>query len=192
MFCSQQVKSFNVPITYYINDRPFTFLVQAQADPVSLELSTKILRFAFTDDSNDTEMSVKQTLEVTNQGNAPAKFSWENISKIYVPSPLSDIVPPGESRKVTVVFNPPGPRVDEETLTMKIEDGAEEELRCVGAVNESKCIFLEKMLNFGNTHVGIRTKDQTITIKNQMRTSAVFNVENDDSEMMIQPRKGRI
>jgi len=66
VFCSQQVKSFNVPITYYINDRPFTFLVQAQADPVSLELSSKILRFAFSDDSNDTEMSVKQTLEVTN------------------------------------------------------------------------------------------------------------------------------
>ena len=29
VFCSQMVKSFNVPITYYINDRPFTFLVQA-------------------------------------------------------------------------------------------------------------------------------------------------------------------
>ena len=27
VFCSQTVKSFNVPITYYINDRPFTFLV---------------------------------------------------------------------------------------------------------------------------------------------------------------------
>jgi hypothetical protein len=88
------------------------------------------------------------------------------LSKIYVPSPLSDVVPPGESRKVTVLFNPPGPRVDEETLTMKIEDGADEELRCVGTVTESKCVFLEKQLNFGNTHVGIRTKDQTITIKN--------------------------
>ena len=49
---------------------------------------------------------------------------------------------------------------------MKIEDGADEELRCVGTVTESKCVFLEKQLNFGNTHVGIRTKDQTITIKN--------------------------
>jgi len=153
------VKSFNVPITYYINDRPFTFLVQAQADPVSLELSSKILKFAFSDDSHDTEMSVKQTLEVTNQGNAPAKFYWENLSKIYVPSPLSDIVPPGESRRVTVLFNPPGPRVDEETLTLKIEDGADEELRCIGQVTESRCGFQEKQLNFGNTHVGIRTKD---------------------------------
>jgi len=75
-------------------------------------------------------MSVKKVFEVTNQGNAPARFSWENLSKIYVPFPLSDMVPPGESRKVTVLFNPPGPRVDEEVLIMKIEDGADEELRC--------------------------------------------------------------
>lgn len=83
-----------------------------------------------------------------------------------MPSPLSDVVPPGESRRVTVLFNPPGPRVDEETLTLKIEDGADEELRCIGQVTESRCGFVEKQLNFGNTHVGIRTKDQTITLKN--------------------------
>lgn len=29
VFCSQKVKTFNAPITYYINDRPFNFLVQA-------------------------------------------------------------------------------------------------------------------------------------------------------------------
>jgi len=137
-------------------------------------------------------MSVKQTFEVMNQGNAPAKFHWENLSKIYVPSPLSDVVPPGESRRVTVKFTPPGARVDEETLTMKIEDGADEELRCVGTVTESKCMFIEKQLNFGNTHVGIRTKDQTITLKNQMRTAAVFFIDNDDEEIIIQQKRGRI
>jgi hypothetical protein len=45
VFCSQSVKSFSAPITYYINDRPFNFLVTAQADPVSLELSKKKLNF---------------------------------------------------------------------------------------------------------------------------------------------------
>lgn len=29
VFCSQSVKSFSAPITYYINDRPFNFLVTA-------------------------------------------------------------------------------------------------------------------------------------------------------------------
>jgi len=53
VFCSKTVKIFNAPITYYINDRPFTFLVQAQADPVSLELSKKVLKFSFPDDNID-------------------------------------------------------------------------------------------------------------------------------------------
>ena len=151
------VKAFNAPITYYINDRPFSFLVQAQADPVSLELSTKQMKFQFSDDSMD--MFVKQTLQVTNYGNAPARFTWHHPSKIYIPNPLSDEVPAGGSKEVEIVFNPPGPRVEEELLLMKIEDGADEELRCLGQVNESKCIFLEKQLNFGNVHVGLRTKD---------------------------------
>lgn len=75
---------------------------------------------------------------------------------------------------------------------MKIQDGADEELRCIGNVTESKCVFLEKALNFGNTHVGIRTKDQTITLKNLMRTPAVFHIENNDDEIVIQHKKGRI
>lgn len=45
VFCSQTVRSFSAPITYYINDRPFNFLVTAQSDPVSLELSKKKLHF---------------------------------------------------------------------------------------------------------------------------------------------------
>jgi hypothetical protein len=40
-----------------INDRPFTFLVTASADPVSLTLSKKTLKFNFNDESM--EMSVK-------------------------------------------------------------------------------------------------------------------------------------
>jgi len=138
------------------------------------------------------DMFVKQTLQVTNYGNAPARFSWNFPSKIYVPSPLEDEVPAGGSREVEILFNPPGPRVDEELLLMKIEDGADEELRCLGQVNESKCVFLEKQLTFGNVHVGLRTKDQTIQIKNQLKTTAIFHVENDDPELTIMPRKGRI
>ena len=120
-----------MPITYYINNRPFTFLVQAEAVAVSLELSTKVLTFEFSEDTNDTEMPVKKVLEVTNHGNAPARFSWEN-SKIYMPFPLSDIVPPGESRQVTVDFigkrfNKSGHLNDEEVYIEKIEDRNDED-----------------------------------------------------------------
>jgi hypothetical protein len=67
---------------------------------------------------------------VTNNGNAPAKFSWKHSGKIFVPNPERDEVPAGECRKVEVTFFPPGPKIDDDILTLKIEDGADEELRC--------------------------------------------------------------
>lgn len=74
IFCSQTITQFSAPITYYINDRPFNFLVTAQAEPASLELSKKNMKFNFSDDSMD--MFVTQTLNLTNFGNATAKFNW--------------------------------------------------------------------------------------------------------------------
>jgi hypothetical protein len=128
VFCSQKPKHFNAPVTYFINDRPFTFLVTASADPVSLELGKKVLKFSFQDESMD--MSVKQTVHVTNNGNAPARFNWVHPSSVFVPYPLTDVVPPGEFKKVDIVFNPAGPRTDDETLLMQVVDGQDEELRC--------------------------------------------------------------
>jgi hypothetical protein len=181
VFCSQTVKSFSGPITYYINDRPFNFLVTAQADPVSLELSKKKLQFNFNEDSM--EMSATQSLMLTNYGNAPAKFTWQHPSQTFIPKPMTDDVPAGSSLKIDVVFNPNGPKSDEETLFLKIQDGETEELKCSGQVAEAKCIFLEKQLDFGNVHVGLQAKDRTIHIKNQLRTPAIFHVQCDEKEL---------
>jgi hypothetical protein len=164
VFCSQTVKVFNAPITYYINDRPFSFLVQAQADPVSLEMSKKVLKFAFNDE--ETKMYYSQPLVLTNNGNADAKFKWKDTSRIFVPEPLEGIVKKGGHLECKITFYPPGPKIDDETLTLKIGDGNDEELKCQGFVVESKCAFVEKQLDFGNVHVGLRTKDHTITLKN--------------------------
>jgi len=138
--------------------------VTAQADPVSLELSKKKLQFEFKDESM--EMSATQSLMLTNYGNAPAKFTWQYPSQVFIPNPISAEVPAGSSLKVDVVFNPNGPKSDEEVLFLKIQDGESEELKCSGAVAEAKCVFLERTLDFGNVHVGIPAKDRTIHIKN--------------------------
>lgn len=164
VFCSQTVKAFTAPITYYINDRPFNFLVTAQADPVSLELSKKQLRFTFDDDSM--EMCARQTLMLTNYGNAPASFTWQVPGTQFQPSPMADVVPAGSTNKVEITFNPSGPKTDEETLFLRIQDGQTQELRCSGIVNESKCVFMEKQLDFGNVHVGLAAKERTLHIKN--------------------------
>ena len=109
-----------------------------------------------------------------------------------MPKPVSDEVPAGSSLKVDVVFNPNGPKTDEEVLFLKIQDGESEELKCSGQVTEAKCIFLEKQLDFGNVHVGLQAKDRTVHIKNQLRTPAIFHVQCDAKELQIFPLKGNI
>jgi hypothetical protein len=42
---------------------------------------------------------------------------------------------------------------------MKIEDGNDVVVRCTGVVNDAKCVFLEKELDFGNVPVGIKSKE---------------------------------
>lgn len=95
---------------------------------MSLQLSKKVLKFQFNDENTD--MSVIQQITVTNYGNASAFFTWQHPSNVFIPSPLSDEVPPGKSKQVQITFNPPGPKVDDEILLLKIKDGATEELRC--------------------------------------------------------------
>jgi len=118
-----------------------------------------VLHFGFSDESM--EMSVTQSLTVTNYGNAPAKFSWHYPSKVFIPYPVTDTVDAGSSKTVQITFNPPGPKCDDELLLLKIQDGDknDEELRCKGSVLESRCVFLEKQLDFGNVHIGLKAKD---------------------------------
>ena len=91
-----------------------------------------------------------------------------------MPSPLSAQVAAAGSLKVDVTLNPNGPKSDDEVLMLKIQDGETEELKCSGLVTESRCVFLERQLDFGNVQVGLEAKDRTLHIKNQMRTPAIF------------------
>lgn len=159
VFCSQTTKTFSAPITYYINDRPFNFLVQAQADPVVLDVSKKVLRFEFSDENMD--MSVTEQLVISNHGNAAARYRWQvPQSMAFVPDPAIDEVAAGSSKSVQVTFRPTGQRSEEELLILQIEDGNSVDVRCQGIVNEAKCNFVEKQpLDFGNIPVGLRAKD---------------------------------
>lgn len=153
-------------VTYFINDCiSFKFLVTAQAELVNLDVSKKILKFNFPDDNTD--MSIAENIVVTNNGNATAKFTWRyNENGHFIPSPVEDRVEAGSSKIVKVTFTPPGPKPEDEILTMKIEDGNSYDLKCQGFVNDSKCAFIEKSLEFGNVPVGIKARDQIVNIKN--------------------------
>jgi hypothetical protein len=77
-------------------------------------------------------------------------------------------------------------------MFLEIEDGKKMEIKCQGIVNEAKCQFTDKMVDFGNIPVGLKAKDQTVHIKNQMRSTAVFHVEPTSEELTISPMRGKI
>jgi len=191
VFCSENTKTFSAPITYYINDRPFSFLVQAQADPVVLDVSKKVLRFEFSDENMD--MSVTEQLVISNHGNASAKYTWHvPPSRAFIPEPGVDEVAAGSSKTVAVTFRPTGQKSEEEVLGLQIVDGTGVEIKCLGIVNEAKCAFVEKQLDFGNIPVGLKAVEQSLHIRNQMRATAIFHVECHSPELTITPMKGRI
>lgn len=110
-----------------------------------LDIQKKIIKFAFSDDTTD--MNISETLTITNNGNATAKFKWftnPQAPGLFVPFPLEDEIPSKSSKTAKITFTPNGPKPDDETLTMKIEDGFNVDIKCSGIVNDSKCIFLEK------------------------------------------------
>lgn len=138
-------------------------------------------------------MSVSEELIITNNGNATAYYKWShNPSKVFVPYPIEDEVAAGSTKKVKVTFNPPGPKCDDEDIILKIEDGTQLGIRCIGQVNEARCVFMEKQLDFGSVPVGLKTKDQTIHIKNQLRTQAVYQIINNNDFLTIYPMDGKI
>lgn len=75
---------------------------------------------------------------------------------------------------------------------LQIEDGNSVDVKCQGIVNEAKCTFIEKQLDFGNIPVGLPLDGQTLHIKNQMRSTAIFHVECNNQEINIHPKKGKI
>ena len=58
-----------------------------------------------------------------------------------------------------MTFRPSGQRSEEESMILKIEDGHNVEVRCVGVVNEAKCTFIEKHVDFGSIPVGLPAKN---------------------------------
>jgi hypothetical protein len=75
---------------------------------------------------------------------------------------------------------------------MQVKDGADEEVKCQGNVSPSQCVFVEKILPFGNVHIGLKAKSHAVHVKNQMKTAAIFHVVCNDEELTVYPKSGKI
>mmetsp|Transcript_43631 Transcript_43631/g.42144 ORF Transcript_43631/g.42144 Transcript_43631/m.42144 type:complete len:123 (+) Transcript_43631:601-969(+) len=122
-------------------------------------------------------MSITETITIVNNGNAAATFRWiyNQTNGLYIPYPPQDEIPPKSAKTAKITFTPNSNKPELETLTMKIDDGVNQDIVCTAVVNEARCEFVgRQMVDFGNVPVGIRSKEETIEIKNKIRNDAVF------------------
>ena len=64
----------------------------ANIELVKIEVSKPLLKMGFTDDN--VEMTTKEVIKLTNNGNAPGKFKWQmNNSKNFTITPEEGVVP---------------------------------------------------------------------------------------------------
>ena len=105
IFCSNKPQAFRGFVTYTINGRhSFKFFVHANADPVSLDLSSSALVFRFPDESVD--MSTKTNFIVTNNGNAAARFALQlpDPHFPFKPTPTEATINAGASKQIEVHY----------------------------------------------------------------------------------------
>ena len=126
-------------ITYILNEKhKFKFMIKADVVPVKLHLSTPRAEIKFSDDNLDMEAS--EIVQVTNKGNANARFTWFSPSTSFKFEPSTAIVKPGTSLPVRIFFKPNGIKLyEEEVVDLRVEDGNNEYLSVTGTAVETKC-----------------------------------------------------
>jgi len=190
--CSTVPQSFQRQVVYTINGvHAYKFLVKAEFTMVTLNLSRKEIHFRLNEDNLD--RIAKETVILKNPGNAPARFMWQGANQNFMISPTEGIVNAGQSIVCDVRFTPPTSGVLlEGFLSLKIEDGYDQGLRCSGQVPETSCQFAVRRLDFGVLAVGVQA-EKSLAVNNIGRDNAVFHVEPGlPAHVTIAPMRGRI
>lgn len=196
--CSSRAEQdFKNYVTYIINGQHrFKFLVSAQIEPVQLEVNRDNIRFVFTENNN--EMTTSETIKITNKGNAPGRFKWDKISGdvFSVDRTQGEVPANGGEVLVNIIYKPSGKvfKGEEENLKLKVDDGIDRIVKCVGFVTEAKCIWKgSSVYNIGDIPVG-QTRTFHVTLLNASKSTATYHILTDKLPycMNINPVKGRI
>ncbi|CAE7358857.1 CFAP47 [Symbiodinium natans] len=189
--CSAVPQTFQRQVVYTINGiHPYKLLIKATITPVQIRMSRADINFRFGEDSLDKTLTEKLVLD--NPGNAPAKFSWQGANASFSVSPVSGVIPRGGSQGIEVTFTPPNSgQLMEGFLTLKVEDGNDHSLRCVGQAPEATLNFGVKRLDLGVLAVGLPA-DRSIPIVNGGKTVAVYHVDSVPDGVGISPMRGRV
>jgi len=192
IFTPQTEQQFSKTVNYTINgNHTFKFTLVAQVVPITVNLSRQLINFSFSEDNLD--FTASETLTLTNPGNAVANYKWAVRGGPFGVVPEQGSMQPGESAEVNITYTPGFGAKNEEKLAMSVDCGRENTLQCVGAVEEPKCGFQDKKVEFGTVAVGI-PKTKSVTLRSGGASAAVFAIEPPPagSGITVSPMKGRI
>ena len=189
---SETVESFQQNIYYTINDtHTMKFMVYAEIAPLELQLSREEISFKFQDTM--LEASATEICVITNSSNADAHWSFEplGVDSLFSVSPVSGVLPMGQSCRVNVTFTP-GPNTSaSEDLILKCVGGPDRFIHLKGSVGEARCAFQQRSLDFGVVPIG-RSRELKATVRNTGENAAVFWVDDPVPGVTVIPSRGRI
>ena len=173
--CAEESSKWTGVVQYTINDaHTLKFDVIAEVVPVRLELSDLSLDMVF--DAHSLDPSVDQEIKLANPGNSAVDFTWGGSGPFSV-SPEDGTISPYGTAVVQVTWTPQFSVSNEAKLQCMVP-GANTDLvlAVTGALDDAKCEFKEKKINFGNAAVGA-VKDMEITLTNTGDVPAVCTLE---------------
>eukprot|EP00002_Diphylleia_rotans_P025649 TRINITY_DN5079_c0_g1_i5.p1 TRINITY_DN5079_c0_g1~~TRINITY_DN5079_c0_g1_i5.p1 ORF type:complete len:2913 (-),score=444.38 TRINITY_DN5079_c0_g1_i5:284-9022(-) len=187
---SNKPQSFMGIINYTINGHhTYKITISGEIVPSVLNMSKDKLQFDFTADINQNYMS--EAIVLSNPGNHPVDFAWMNPSPFFSVDPVQGTVPARGKLNNIFTFRSVTRPVVEETLVMRLKGGSDIQLPCIGRIPEAKCMFNEKIVEFGVIAVGL-VCEKVVSIKNTGKLDAFFWIENSIDSLKISPEQGRI
>ncbi|KAH8082945.1 hypothetical protein JL720_8454 [Aureococcus anophagefferens] len=149
LHCAKETLGYRCVVQYTINDR-HTLKLAITADVVPVELTLGSPELAIEFDAHSLESSVDATIELKNPGNSAVEFFWTHAPPFSV-LPEQGVVPPFGSTE-------------------------DLELAVTGKLDDAKCAFGERKLDFQTVSVGME-RDLAASVLNTGQCAAVCNVE---------------
>lgn len=189
---SAERQNIQKAVGYLINGiHQYKLWIKAEIVPVQIRLSRHEMNFRFTEES--LEGTLTETVTLTNDGNAPACFTWQGMNSNFSVNPSTGIIArQGGSHPVEITFTPPGNADTKDLyLTLKTVDGDDQMLHVSGQAPEASCSFSRNRLDLTSIPVGLR-QDKVVTVLNTGRNVAVFQVESLPDGVTVSQMRGRI
>ncbi len=203
VFSSNDCDKFNQAVVYRINGNTtseFMFRILAEVVPVCIEVDREEIDFNFSEDSH--AMYTSQIVNLTNDGNAAAKYEWKIPEECaFKLEKQKGQVEPGETLPIEITYTPEGkvgPKGNRQDLVLKVQDGFDKVIGCHGICETTSCQIKtsgpeKNKVDFGEIPISSR-KEQAVTIKNTCNIPVVFEVIQTfyKTYLQISPMRGKI